>query len=149
MGGEAQPARGGRLTGQVSYGLLVDPRQESAQVLRRLDIAPGTPSDVAAAALDMVFRRDPDCAAVVVMVGGRQIGVAGRDRIAALVEAAGTAREDVSLSSGDRAFLPGYPTRYEVFVFGCEECDRHVYRILADERPPACEAGHGPLRLVE
>jgi len=123
------------------YGVLLDPSApaEGAPVL---DLQDGLDVAEVAAILEVLFVTETGLDRIVLVIGGRAVGVSSRRHIAPP-----TLR---GVGDGDGATLPGYSTGYEILRFRCPRCQTVVRRLQVDPREMlSCPEGHGPLELAQ
>jgi hypothetical protein len=124
------------------YEILIDPEVGSGDAVR-LEVPAGLPLGETATAVDAVLAADDAHNRIVLVVGGRSIGVTSRSY---LVENFGPAQTR-ALGDAERATQPGESTRYRVIAFRCAQCGRQAYTAFYDVRfHPVCDvAGHGAM----
>lgn len=134
---------------QRRYRIVLDPAASAGSPAHRLEIDATVTPGAVTAALHVVFTGQPGVQGVDLVVDGEPVGVAGRARLFALIDAAGEVRGGDTLGAGDGATLPGPPTRFVVFTFRCARCGETAYRIAADEPAPDCgRRRHGRMERV-
>lgn len=132
------------MQGTDKYQILIDPAASPDAVPRRFEVPEGTSIADVTDVLDLIFRADGRCEAVVLAADGCVVGVVTRTRFHTLTAPPGPHRGDQPVGSGDGASLAGLPVTYEVFTYRCRHCGTVAYRIEADMPSPVCgEAGHG------
>jgi hypothetical protein len=134
--------------GTDRYRILIDPAASADAVPWRFEIPAGMSIADVTDVLDVIFRADSRCDAVVLAADGHAVGTVTRTRFHSLVAPTGPHRGDRPVGSGDGATLAGPPVSYEVFTYRCPHCGTVVYRIEADMPSPACgQPGHGRMDL--
>ncbi len=122
------------------YGDLLDP-SAAAEGAPELDLLDGLDVIEVAEILEGLFVTETDLDRVVLVIGGRTVGVSSRRQI---VEPPLR-----GVGEGDGATLPGYSTRYVILRFRCPRCQTVVLRLQVDPREPlSCPNGDGPLELA-
>ncbi len=93
------------------------------------------------------FSATPALKAIIIRVGGKDVGVSTPARVS---RASGYAGPDPGFGSAERSELPGRSSGYRVIVFRCGKCALESYRSFYDARSvPKCQtSGHGKMDLV-
>ncbi len=134
------------MRGNDTYQILIDPGASPGSARPRFQVPAGASLEDVANALDLIFRADSQCDAILLVAVGRDAGVVTRARLQTLIAPPGPYRGERPVGAGDGASLAGPPVSYEVFTYRCRRCGTVVYRIEADMPAPDCEEpGHGPM----
>jgi hypothetical protein len=129
------------------YGALLDPEARAEDAVRLEVPASATPALVGSAVVDMLLR-DPDRAAVALVVGGDLVGVATWRRARRWAD--GFSSTSGARGDGAEASLPGRSMRYVVLRYRCSDCAAETRVLFVDEEaPPRCPSGHGPMERDE
>jgi hypothetical protein len=140
---------------RAALGRLVDPAATAFD--DEVEIAPDDRADEVSLRLSELFARRPELTAVMIRLGGAEVGVATVSRLRAAAGQANVALSSTNLamaelSMGDRATLPGLSGQYRLIHFTCAEasCSAAQVRSFYDPRTVlVCPvAGHGPMELV-
>lgn len=93
------------------------------------------------------FRESPAPRAIMIRVGGSDVGVSTPTKVYGADGYAGP--DPGGLGSAERAELPGRSTQYRVIVFRCNKCRENSYFSYYDPRRiPDCPVkGHGTMKL--
>ncbi|MGW0883020.1 hypothetical protein [Streptomyces sp. NPDC002671] len=137
------------------YGGLLDPGLTTYQNSLRVD-PDEERAPVVAQLLESLFRADPGCRGVALLLKGQPedtalIGISGRTRLWRAQETAAPPAPAPApeLGAGDRAGLLGVSTQYRALQFVCRVCGARKATAYYDVRElPGCPNGHGVMELV-
>lgn len=138
---------------RAALARLIDPA--ATRFDDEVEIASDDRADEVSLRLGILFDERPEVKALLIRLGGREVGVATLARLRAAKGKAHTpmspAGPVAEVSMADRASLPGSSSQYRLVHFGCAypDCQATEVRSFYDARTvPVCPtAGHGRMEL--